>query len=171
LEAAHPDRPLCVAVLDVDDFKTINDGFSHATGDEVLKVLAATLKAAVRDADLAARLGGDEFVVVFAHTDLALAQQACARLQTALAQATWPAMPGRGAVAISIGVAQAQPGDSPADLLRRADVAMYDAKAVATNVALALPSGGGAALAALSDLQDCDHDVISSHGPEPSATR
>ena len=137
LEAAHPDRPLCVALLDVDDFKTINDGFSHATGDEVLKILAATLKAAVRDADLAARLGGDEFVVLFAHTDLALAQRACARLQTALAQATWPAMPGRGAVAISIGVAQAQPGDSPADLLRRADVAMYDAKAVAANVALA----------------------------------
>jgi len=46
-------------------------------------------------------------------------------------------MPGRGAVAISIGVAQAQPGDSLADLLRRADVAMYDAKAVTTNVALA----------------------------------
>jgi diguanylate cyclase (GGDEF)-like protein len=131
LDAARPDQPLCVAILDVDDFKTINDGFSHATGDEVLKTLAATLKGAVRDADLVARLGGDEFVVLFAHTDLAMAQLACARLQADLALAPWPAMPGRSAVAVSIGVVQAQCGDTMASLLRRGDVAMYEAKAAA----------------------------------------
>ncbi len=119
---------LAVALLDIDDFKCINDEHGHGVGDRVLQCLARLLESQLRESDLAGRLGGDEFVVVFDRTDLALAQQICARIEQAVAAFDWNALCGRAKLDVSIGVAQAAAGDTVATIVRRADVAMYLSK-------------------------------------------
>ena len=133
LAAAQAARhPLALALLDIDDFKRINDERGHGVGDRVLERLARLLASQLRESDLAARLGGDEFVVVFDHTDLATAQQVCARIHQVVAEFDWLDLCGRESLGVSIGVAQAQDGDNVVTLLRQADVAMYRSKRAAT---------------------------------------
>lgn len=128
-DVGHEGPPLCLALIDLNDFKQVNDTHSHATGDEVLRAVAQTIRAAVRESDLAARFGGDEFVVLFPHTPIEVARQVCDRIQALVAQLRWDvAAPGLS-VGASIGVAQAQPGDTAAALVRRADAGMFSAKA------------------------------------------
>jgi diguanylate cyclase (GGDEF)-like protein len=115
----------CVALIDVDRFKQINDNFSHLVGDEVLKVVAAVLKAAVRTEDFVARLAGDEFVVLFGHSPLAAAEQACARMKAAVQAHDWQALARGLKVSISVGLEQARPGESMQALLQRSDGQMY----------------------------------------------
>lgn len=117
-----------VALIDVDRFKEINDGYSHIVGDLVLKTFAGLLKSHVRQADLPARLAGDEFVVVFRHADMRVARNVCERLQMAVAHHPWRAVGGPDAVAISVGLAQAAPCDTIETLLGRGDEDMYRAK-------------------------------------------
>ncbi|MDB5850828.1 MAG: hypothetical protein JWP29_4580 [Rhodoferax sp.] len=123
----HPRRPTCVAVIDLDAFKSINDRYSHAAGDEVLRTVAQAIRAAVRDSDLPARLGGDEFVVLFAHTQLAAAEAVCARIEAAVAALRWDRWPDLR-VGVSIGVAESAAEDTAAGLLLRSDQAMFKAK-------------------------------------------
>ena len=122
-------HPVCVAVIDVDDFKRINDTYSHTAGDEVLKTVAQAIRGSVRESDLAARFGGDEFVVLFQRTDIGVARRVCARLQETLADLRWEHLSPQLRVSVSIGVCEAQPGDTPASLLRRSDAAMFKEKA------------------------------------------
>jgi diguanylate cyclase (GGDEF)-like protein len=122
-------QPVCVAMIDVDDFKHINDTYSHAAGDEVLKTVAQAIRDAVRETDLPARLGGDEFVILFRRTSIETAGQVCERLDAAVSGLRWPHLAPEIAVSVSIGVAQAQPGDTPDMLLRRSDLVMFRAKA------------------------------------------
>jgi len=122
-------HPVCVALIDVDDFKRVNDHHSHAAGDEVLRSVAQTIRDSVRESDLPARLGGDEFVILFRRTDLAAARQICARAQADIARLSWPHLSPTLKVGVSIGVAQASTGDTPASLLQRSDAAMFEAKA------------------------------------------
>ena len=129
--------PLCLALVDLDDFKRINDSHSHSAGDEVLKSVAQALRGAVRKADLPARFGGDEFVILFPHTTLDIALQVCERIRATLATLRWPALSAALRVSASIGVAQAQPGDSPQALLERSDARMFRAKARGAVVAAA----------------------------------
>ncbi|HEV2360362.1 MAG TPA: diguanylate cyclase, partial [Acidimicrobiales bacterium] len=118
-----------VMLLDLDDFKLVNDSLGHAAGDEVLVTTAARLRGAVRPGDTVARLGGDEFVVVCPHIDdeqeLAIVGE---RLARAVAQPQLAA--GREVVVTaSIGQAHGTPGkESPDTLLQRADDAMYRMK-------------------------------------------
>ncbi|MET0321852.1 MAG: diguanylate cyclase [Duganella sp.] len=121
--------PLALAYLDIDHFKSINDSQGHGAGDEVLREFAARLAANVRAADTVARIAGDEFVIVF--EQVAQADEA-ARLAAKIVEAIRAPFTVAGApklVTTSIGVALHHGDDvSPADLVARADAALYQAK-------------------------------------------
>ena len=121
-------QPPCMALIDVDKFKQVNDDFSHQVGDEVLKRIAQILKAHVRSDDLAARLGGDEFVIVFKSANLAVAQLVCQRIVTGVRQFDWSSISAGLQASISVGVARAEPGDTVSTLTHRSDHAMYEEK-------------------------------------------
>lgn len=121
-------QPTCLALIDVDKFKAINDNFSHQAGDSVLKRIAQILKTHVRALDMAARLGGDEFVIVFKNAELAVARQVCERIAKAVRAFDWPSIAPGLASSISVGVATAEPGDTVETLTHRADTAMYREK-------------------------------------------
>ena len=114
--------------LDLDDFKTVNDTLGHAVGDELLAKVADRIRGSIRPGDLPSRLGGDEFAVIVRDVDLASAEDVADRLVDAFRLPFTIA--GREIfVRSSVGIALAQPGARSADeLLRRADVAMYNAK-------------------------------------------
>jgi diguanylate cyclase (GGDEF)-like protein len=121
-------KPLCVALIDVDRFKAINDKFSHDVGDDVLRAIAGKMMAHVRDTDLAARWGGDEFAVLFRETDENAASQVALRIQEAVRQHDWSPVAAGLEVGISVGVVQAQPGDNKRSLVQRSDKKMYEQK-------------------------------------------
>ncbi len=127
---ARDGRPFCVALIDLDDFKHVNDSEGHEVGDVVLLEVAEALRAGAGPADLVARLGGDEFAVVSAAPADALLD----RLVRSLPRAV-PLSAGELLLRASIGVASseqagpASPADLPSALLRHADIAMYAAKA------------------------------------------
>ena len=118
------DRMFSLLMLDLDRFKTFNDEFGHLAGDQVLRITGQLLRAALRPSDLAARYGGEEFVLLLPETDVAGAGEVAMRVLDAFRDFAWPYR----AVTVSIGVAQAAFGDGSEDLIRRADVALYDAK-------------------------------------------
>lgn len=120
--------PLSLLLFDIDHFKRINDTLGHAAGDEVIKQTAALLRSQVRDSDIIARWGGEEFVVALLSTDVGGAKKTAERIRTALEslQIGWSEGPIR--VTSSIGVASYSMDDSLADLVERADDAMYQAK-------------------------------------------
>jgi diguanylate cyclase (GGDEF)-like protein len=117
-----------VLFLDLDDFKTINDSLGHLVGDELLVAVARRVKGAIRPGDVPARLGGDEFAVLAPGTSAAEAEVIAGRLVRALDESFL--VEGRDiSVHASVGIATGRPGSLSADeLLRNADVAMYDAK-------------------------------------------
>jgi diguanylate cyclase (GGDEF)-like protein len=124
-----PDGALCVAALDLDHFKRINDSLGHAAGDLVICDFARHLQASTRREDGCGRIGGEEFMLLLPGVTL---ETACAIVQRLLEQVRrarpLPNQPERGYTA-SAGLAMAQPQDSAADLIRRADEALYAAKA------------------------------------------
>jgi len=140
--------PFAVALIDVDNFKSVNDAHGHLAGDEVLRRLAQSCMAHVRAIDTFARFGGEEFAVLLPQTDLAQAQQWLERMRLAAAGLSFDP-PGTGlGVTISIGVAAADanalrndPAASTVDaVLRHADEALYRAKREGKN-RVALPLG------------------------------
>jgi len=117
--------PPCVALIDVDKFKQINDNFSHQVGDAVLRCIAQILRTHVREDDMAARLAGDEFVIVFKNAELRVAQQVCERIAAAVRAFDWSTVAPGLTSSISIGVAAAVSGDTVESLTHRSDAAMY----------------------------------------------
>src|SRR6202035_2551283 len=116
--------------IDVDRFKSINDSLGHVTGDEFLVAIGARMKGVVRGADLLARFGGDEFVVLLedvAGVDEAII--AARRICTAVEQPMILPDGYEMVATVSVGIALTDPEKSADDVLRDADVAMYDAKA------------------------------------------
>ncbi|AGZ41715.1 putative signaling protein [Actinoplanes friuliensis DSM 7358] len=121
-----------LALLDVDDFKSINDRLGHGRGDQMLVEFSGRLQREIRREDTVARLGGDEFVVLVRDGD----EAALPTLLTRLLETVERPVPLDGqdiVVQASIGVTRSRPGDDPHELLRRADVAMYSAKAAGGN--------------------------------------
>lgn len=119
---------LAVLFLDLDDFKSVNDTWGHAAGDELLVHAAERLRGAIRPSDLPCRLGGDEFAVLLSGADEHAAGVVAERIAAAFTQPF--VVVGRSvAVRPSIGIAVADPGLSTEDLLAHADIAMYTAKA------------------------------------------
>lgn len=122
-------HPLCLVVLDIDHFKTVNDRFSHSVGDQVLKEVAQLLLSACRDGDLPARLGGEEFALLLGDTVKQDAEQLCVRLQGLFhARSDWGGVEGL-MVTFSAGLVEILPDDrGPQTLFERADRALYRAK-------------------------------------------
>jgi diguanylate cyclase (GGDEF)-like protein len=117
--------------FDLDDFKQVNDSFSHAAGDAVLTHFAETLLAHVRDSDVVARLGGDEFGVILTHTGQAQAETKAASLASCLfaSPAVWN---GRQIdICFSYGAFELRPADTAETAIARADEAMYARKRAA----------------------------------------
>lgn len=121
---------LSLALIDLDDFKAINDRFDHTFGDHVLGGFARRLRGAVRQIDVAARLGGDEFALLLPNTDLEEAALLAARLRTALAEARFEKDGRSTTLCLSIGVDATQGEETlePDQFLRRADLALLEAK-------------------------------------------
>jgi diguanylate cyclase (GGDEF)-like protein len=125
-------RPLTLVLLDIDDFKDVNDRFGHAAGDAVLQTLGRTMTEGLRASDAVFRIGGEEFALLMPDAD---GPQALQRVQ-ALHQrvAARVGLPGGQAVRFSAGVSSCRDSACTLDeLLRRADVALYAAKAAGRN--------------------------------------
>ena len=137
--------PPALLLLDLDGFKSVNDGFGHATGDLLLIEVARRLVTVVREDDTVARLGGDEFAVVQCDATTEEALDLADRIQAVLTRPMQTAE-GTCSVGASIGVAVEGRGQPPDLLLRNADVAMYAAKAAGGGVQLYRPVMHAAAL-------------------------
>jgi len=131
------ERPLCLAVLDIDHFKKVNDTAGHGVGDEVLRAMASRLAVSLRRVDVVSRYGGEEFVVVLPDTALQDAEEILGRcLQTFRDQA----VPVWGKpVTFSAGLARRQPSEPPEALIGRADALLYQAKAQGRNRIVTAP--------------------------------
>lgn len=132
-EAARRERegagaPLAVGLIDIDNFKKLNDTLGHAAGDKALVSLAAAVRQRLRPVDHLARFGGEEFVVLLPGTGLAEAQQALTRLQRSLSAALFMHEEAEVFVTFSAGVTEWRPGESLEAALERADEALYEAK-------------------------------------------
>jgi diguanylate cyclase (GGDEF)-like protein len=127
--AREPTRvPLSLAVLDLDHFKSINDRFGHATGDQVLVRVGRLLSSLLRGTDIAVRSGGEEFLVLMPSTDAGEAAACCARILEAIREEAWERIAAGLTVTTSLGVAStSDPGDLKA-LVQLADQRLYDAK-------------------------------------------
>lgn len=125
----HTAAPLSVLMLDVDDFKTVNDRAGHDVGDEVLRTVAHACRDAMRPGDLLARWGGEEFVALLPGAGAREAIAIGRRLCVAVAAIGVPSAPGTQRVTASLGVASSLEPDEPLDaIIARADRAMYEAK-------------------------------------------
>jgi diguanylate cyclase len=135
--ARRRDAPMCVALLDIDNFKRINDTYGHETGDQALVHLAQVVKATLRPQDTLARVGGEEFVIILSDTRLDDAVQAMVRVQRELTRKFFLHRNEKLLITFSCGVAELAGEEEPADAVKRADQAMYLAKRAGKNRVLA----------------------------------
>jgi diguanylate cyclase len=126
--AQREQQALAVGLIDIDNFKKLNDSLGHAAGDVALKNLAQRVREGLRPADHVARFGGEEFVVLLPATPVAEAQVVLTRLQRAMSAALFLHEGREVLVTFSAGVAQWLPGEALDAALERADAALYEAK-------------------------------------------
>ena len=130
-EAVESDAPLCLLMLDIDHFKAFNDTHGHQTGDQVLRLVAHTLKTNVKGRDCAARYGGEEFAILLPRTKLAAAVIVADQIRVLVKnkelvkKSTGESL---GRITMSIGVSVYHPGESIPEFIERADVCLYAAK-------------------------------------------
>jgi diguanylate cyclase (GGDEF)-like protein len=125
LRAQRYDRNLALLILDLDDFKGVNDRIGHLAGDAVLAQVAERLRNEIRSVDVGCRVGGDEFAVIMPESSSDDATQLFERMHDAIATMS---VPGGGRVRLSAGIAELRHGETAAGLFERADSALYRAK-------------------------------------------
>ncbi len=135
-ESLENKKPLCLLLADIDHFKKFNDTYGHQTGDQVLRLVAYTMKTNVKGQDLAARYGGEEFAIILPCTDLSGGISIAETIRKAvlnkeLVKKTTGESLGR--ISLSIGAALFRPGESAETLIHRADACLYAAKAAGRN--------------------------------------
>jgi diguanylate cyclase (GGDEF)-like protein len=124
-EANRKNTSLCLLMIDIDDFKKVNDKYGHLKGDEVLKKVGTAINNSVREMDLAARYGGEELAVLMPRVDIEQAYKASQRIRKAIAQIQFTDF----FVTVSIGLSQTdQRIDTPDKLIHAGDEALYKAK-------------------------------------------
>lgn len=131
--SARSGQALCAALLDLDNFKRINDEFGHAAGDAVLVHFAKIVGDSLRSMDVLARFGGEEFVILLPATSPADAMMIMGRIQRELAEQTCRYQGHALPVTFSAGAAVYHAGEAQQDLLNRADAALYKAKHAGKN--------------------------------------
>lgn len=133
------EKPLTFALMDLDNFKSINDNYSHAVGDDVLRRTSVIIASSIRLSDLFARYGGEEFALVFPDTSSAAAALACEKICRAIEAWDWRSIHPELAVTISIGVAEAAEVNDWEKLTAQADTRLYEAKRSGKNRVVAGP--------------------------------
>lgn len=154
-------RPLSILMFDIDHFKTINDELGHLRGDDLIRAVGAQLTRVLRSTDVRCRYGGDEFLIVLPDTPLIGAQQVAESLRRKMASLTMVSGGKTIPVTVSVGVAEAGPGElGVTGLIDRADSALYQAKREGRNRCSVAP----AAPAAASDPEAIDPPSTSIRG-------
>jgi len=126
--AVRDARGFCVAMVDVDHFKQVNDTYGHQAGDRALVALGRVMITELPEHGFCGRWGGEEFVIVLDDPDLLAARTVLERLLAAIRDMRVPVGDSSLALTVSVGVAQHKPGEALALTLNRADIALYDAK-------------------------------------------
>ncbi|MDK2124671.1 sensor domain-containing diguanylate cyclase [Parachitinimonas caeni] len=137
--ASRNGTPLCLSLLDIDNFKKLNDRFGHQTGDEALIHLVRVVKETIRPTDLIARYGGEEFVILLPDTPLEEAESVMRRVQRDLTKRFFLHNNERILITFSAGVTIYYPGESQEDAIERADQGMYQAKKSGKNQVVSVP--------------------------------
>lgn len=123
-------RPLCMALLDIDRFKLVNDSFGHLIGDEILILFAREIQIILRKTDTFARWGGEEFVILMSETHIQDAYKVCETVRKHIEKLMHPIA---GNITLSIGVTAITPNDTPPSTFTRCDKALYTAKSNGRN--------------------------------------
>lgn len=124
---------LCMAIADLDFFKSVNDRFGHATGDNVMRILGAVLREHCPEGALAARFGGEEFVLILPHTKAEDAFVLCEKIRASIQNYNWKELHANLAVTISLGLSDSKDAATHERLLSLADSYLYEAKSSGRN--------------------------------------
>ncbi len=124
------DYSLALLIIDIDDFKNINDTYGHMTGDKVLEALGRVLSDALRKNDIVARFGGEEFTALLPQVDEKQALAVASKLHQRIAESKFPNVPG---ITVSIGCSLYTPRETLENFIDRADIALYTAKSSGKN--------------------------------------
>lgn len=130
LAASQKSTQLCIALIDIDDFKKINDMYGHIKGDMLLSEIANILQGNTRSSDIVARWGGDEFAIILSDTSLPVAHEVVERIRCKVEAIFRPSY----GLTISIGLVPLEPGQNFRELLIKADQTLYKAKMLKNSV-------------------------------------
>ncbi len=132
--------PTTLLMLDLDHYKRVNDEYGHSVGDRILKTFTATIASRLRETDHFCRFGGEEFVIIADNTSLSDARRLAEDLRDMVAHTAFPPT---GGLTISVGLAELRDGETTDDWLRRADLALYEAKNAGRNQVQSAGRGAG----------------------------
>lgn len=122
------DQQFCIAMIDLDFFKKVNDTFGHLVGDQILQHISKLMRQAIRGVDKLGRYGGEEFLIIFAGATIDVAKQVAERMRSKIADTPLKAVNQNISVTVSIGITEYRNGDTTETLIQRADEALYAAK-------------------------------------------
>lgn len=123
-----PFLPFCLAIIDIDDFRKLNDFYGHKTGDELLKKVAEVLIGETRTNDYGFRYGGEEFAIIISEVNLKEAIVVCERIRRRISEIKIPTEKGVARTTVSIGIAEAKIEDTAKEIIERADKSLHIAK-------------------------------------------
>lgn len=126
-------RPLTIAIIDIDHFKNINDSFGHQAGDRVIKVIGRSIAKRLREVDFFCRYGGEEFVALMPETSVETALVVVNEIREAIAKSAFNYKNQSLSISISVGLTEFAAGDDLASAFERADKALYRAKTQGRN--------------------------------------